>query len=66
MTRAEAIERWESIIPTVFRSEDRLRPQLQKVLEKHKDDPTTGAELYIHMIAEDIVSHTTDEELAKL
>ena len=63
MTREEAIKRWESIIPTVFRAEQAIRPRLQAVLKEHEDDPTTGAELYISLIAEEIVSKTTDEEL---
>ena len=63
MTREEAIKRWEAIIPTVFRAEQAIRPRLQAVLNKHEDDPTTGAELYIRLIAEEIVSKTTDKEL---
>ena len=63
MTREEAIKRWEAIIPTVFRAETELHPRLQSVLKEHEDDPTTGAELYIRLIAEEIVSKTTDEEL---
>lgn len=63
MTREEAIKRWEAIIPTVFRAEQAIRPRLQAVLKEHEDDPTTGAELYIRLIAEEIVSKTTDQEL---
>lgn len=63
MTREEAIKRWEAIIPTVFRAEQAIRPRLQDVLKEHADDPTTGAEQYIRLIAEEIVSHTTDQEL---
>lgn len=63
MQREEAIKRWESIIPTVFRAEKAIRPRLLEVLTEHEDDPTTGAELYIRLIAEEIVSKTTDEEL---
>ena len=63
MTREEAIKRWEEIIPTVFRAEKAIRPRLLEVLTEHEDDPTTGAELYIRLIAEEIVSKTTDEEL---
>lgn len=63
MQREEAIKRWEAIIPTVFRAEKAIRPRLLEVLTEHEDDPTTGAELYIRLIAEEIVSKTTDKEL---
>ena len=62
MTREEAIKRWEAIIPTVFRAEKAIRPRLLEVLIEH-DDPTTCAELYNRLIAEEIVSKTTDQEL---
>ena len=66
-TREEIIKHWqEYIIPTVFRAEDKLRPQLKEVLEKYKDDKEKAAEIYSRMIAEEIVSHTTDEEIAEL
>ena len=63
MTREEAIKRWEAIIPTVFRAEKAIRPRLLEALKKHELAPTTGAELYIRLIAEEIVSKTTDQEL---
>ena len=63
MQREEAIKRWEAIIPTVFRAEKAIRPRLLEVLTEHEDDPTTGAELYSRLIAEEIVSKTTDQEL---
>ena len=63
MTREEAIKRWEDIIPAVFKAEDAIRPRLQAVLKEHADDPTTGAEEYVRLIAEEIVSHTTDQQL---
>ena len=61
MTREEAIKRWEEIIPTVFRAEKAIRPKLLEVIMEN--DPTTGAELYVRLIAEEIVSKTTDQEL---
>lgn len=61
MTREEAIKRWEAIIQTVFRAEKAIRPKLLEVIMEN--DPTTGAELYIRLIAEEIVSKTTDQEL---
>jgi hypothetical protein len=63
MTREEAIKRWTTIIPSVFRAEDAIRPKLKAVLKKHADDPTTGAEEYVRLIAEEIVSRTSDQEL---
>lgn len=67
MTRKELIDHWaEDIIPAVFKAEDKLRDQLKTVLEKHKDDPTTAAELYTHLIAEEIASKLTDEEISRL
>lgn len=66
MTREEIIKHWQVyIIPTVFKAEDKLRPQLKKVLEKYKDDKEKAAEIYSRMIAEEIVSHTSDEEIAE-
>lgn len=66
MTREEIIKHWqEYIIPTVFKAEDKLRPQLKEVLEKYKDDKEKATEIYSRMIAEEIVSHTTDEEIAE-
>lgn len=66
MTREEIVKHWaESIIPTVFKAEDKLRPQLKAVLKKYEDDLTTAAEVYTRMIAEEIVSHTSDEEIAE-
>lgn len=61
MTREEAIKRWEEIIPTVFRAEKAIRPKLLEVIMEN--DHTTGAELYVRLIAEEIVSKTTDKEL---
>ena len=63
MTREEAIKRWEDIIPAVFKAEDAIRPRLKAVLKEHEDDPTTGAELYVHLIAVEIVSKLTDKQL---
>ena len=66
MTRQEAIEHWTHIIPSVFKAEDKLRPQLKAMLEQYKDNQAEGAKLYCRMIAEEIVSHTSDDELAQL
>ena len=66
MTREEAIKRWTAIIPSVFHAENAIREKLQAVLKKHADDPTTGAEEYVRLIAEEIVSRTSDAELAAM
>ena len=66
MTRQEAIDDWIQILPAVFNAEEKLRPQLKAMLEQHKDNKAESAELYCRMIAEEIVSHTSDDELAQL
>lgn len=66
MTREEWIEQYRFVVISVFKAEDKLRPQLKEVLEKYKDDKEKAAEIYSRMIAEEIVSNTTDEELEKL
>ena len=66
MTREECIEEYRFVVISVFKAEDKLRPQLKEVLEKYKDDKEKAAEIYSRMIAEEIVSQTTDEELAEL
>ena len=66
MTRDEMVEQYRFVVISVFKAEDKLRPQLKEVLEKYKDNKEKAAEIYSRMIAEEIVSHTPDEELAKL
>ena len=66
MTRDEWIEQSRFVVISVFKAEDKLRPQLKEVLEKYKDDKEKAAEIYSRMIAEEIVSHTPDEELEQL
>ena len=66
MTREEWIEEYRFVVISVIKAEDKLRPQLKEVLEKYKDDKEKAAEIYSRMIAEEIVSHTTDKELAEL
>lgn len=56
MTREEWIERYRFVVISVFKAEDKLRPQLKEVLEKYKDDKEKAAEIYSRMIAEEIVS----------
>lgn len=66
MTREQLIQRWEDILPAVFRAEDLLRTKLQAVLLQHKDDPATGAKEYVRMVATEIVSRMSDDDIAKL
>lgn len=66
MTREEWIEQYRFVVISVFKAEDKLRPQLNEVLEKYKDDKEKAAEIYSMMIAEEIVSHTLDEEIEEL
>lgn len=66
MTREEWIEQYRFVVISVFKAEDKLRPQLKEVLEKYNYDKEKAAEIYSRMIAEEIVSHTTDEEIASL
>ena len=65
MTRDEMISRWEEIIPTVFRAEDNIREQLQAIIAAEPDKEKAAKE-YIHAIAVEIVSRTTDEQLAAI
>ena len=65
-SKEELIEQYRFVVISVFKAEDKLRPQLKEVLEKYNDDKEKAAEIYSRMIAEEIVSHTSDEELAKL
>ncbi len=65
MKRNEMISRWEELIPTVFRAEDNIREQLQAIIAA-EPDKEKAAKGYIHAIAVEIVSRTTDEQLANL
>jgi hypothetical protein len=66
MTREEWIEQYRFVVISVFKAEYKLRPKLKEVLEKYKDNKEKAAEIYSRMIAEEIISHTTDEEIAEL
>lgn len=74
MTRQEAIDRWAKfIVPSVFRAETELlqaHPEWKIRLESTKDaDYETRhkvADEYTRAIAEIIVIHTSDEELAEM
>jgi len=59
------ISRWEDIIPTVFRAEDNIREQLQAIIAAEPDKERAAKE-YVHAIAVEIVSRTTDEQLEEM
>ena len=70
MTREEAIERWAQICNTVFWAEERIskewHPKLKEAPKLSKEEQGKLADDYCHAIAEEVVSHTTDEQLAAL
>lgn len=66
MTRQELIEHWTQIILSVFKAEDKLREELQEILEANMNNKEHGAELYCRAIAAEIVSKLTDEQIAEL
>lgn len=70
MTREEAINRWSDIAETVFWAEERIAKQWDSVLRSAKSMTKEGRhELgreYCRAIATEIVSLTSDEELAAM
>ena len=58
-------ENFESVKAAIYAYDLDLKAY-KEVLDKYKDDKEKAAEIYSRMIAEEIVSHTTDEELEKL
>jgi hypothetical protein len=70
MTRQQAIERWKLIIPTVFVAEDAIKEQWTERLHAAKDmceqERHDLSDAYVHAIAVEIVSGTTDEELEEI
>ena len=70
MTRQEAINRWTEIARTVFRAEDSISHDWFGRLEEAAKLPIEQqydiADEYCEAIATEIVSRTTDEELAKM
>lgn len=69
MTRQEAIERWTVICSTVFWAEENIAKEWHErlksahtLMEKERHE-LAGA--YLQAVATEIVSNTTDEELAK-
>ena len=70
MTREEAISRWADITETVFWAEERIAKEwdakLKEAVNKPKDEQYTFAKEYCRAVATEIVSKTSDEELAEL
>ena len=69
MTREEAIERWIHIAITVFWAEENISDvwyeRLKSAHTKTKKEQHELADQYCKAIAAEIVSKTTDEELAR-
>ena len=69
MTREEAIERWAQICNTVFWAEEKISKEwYERLKSAHtmtKDEQHQLADQYCKAIAMEIVSKTTDEELAR-
>lgn len=70
MTREEAINRWSDIAETVFWAEERIAKQWDSVLRSAKSMTKEGrhelAREYCRAIATEVVSRTSDEELAAM
>lgn len=70
MTRQEAIERWKGIVCSVFSAEANLHevwlPQLNEAKTMNEKEREHIADRYLEAIATEIVSETSDEELAEM
>lgn len=70
MTRQEAIDRWKGIAETVFCAEAAIAKEWNKRLRDAAKLPEQQrrelANAYVEAIATEIVSKTTDEELASM
>ena len=70
MTRQEAINRWKDIVLTVFLAEEytakKWDERLKAVPSMSKEEQKKFADGYCEAIAKEIVSQSTDEELAKM
>ena len=69
MTRQEAINRWKDIVSTVFWAEEAIAKEwdakLKAAPNMSKEEQQKFADGYFQAIATEIVSKTTDEELAR-
>ena len=70
MTRAQVIDRWAGIVKCVFAAELAIKPQWKESLERAKamtdEDKVKIAKAYCEAVAAEIVSETSDDELAEL
>lgn len=70
MTRQEAIERWKSIAKTVFIAEEAISKEwnerLHAALSMTNEEQKQFIDEYMTAIATEIVSATSDEELAEM
>jgi len=70
MTRQEAINRWKGIVSTVFWAEEAIAKEWDEKLiaapSMSKDEQQQFADGYCEAIATEIVSRSTDDELAKI
>lgn len=70
MTRQEAIERWAQICNTVFWAEEKISKEWHQRLKEapnlSKEEQHKLADEYCQAIEKEIVSKTTDEQLAAL
>ena len=70
MTREEAIKRWTDIAKTVFWAEEAIakewNPKLKAMVGKPSGECEAFAHEYCRAIAAEIVSRTSDEELAEI
>ena len=70
MTRQEAINRWKDIVSTVFWAEESIAKEwdakLKAAPKMSKEEQHKFADGYCEAIATEIVSLSTDKELAKM
>ena len=70
MTRQEVIERWKDIISTVFWAEEAINKEWKERLHAAPsmthEEQQQFADEYMTAIATEIVSKTSDEELAAM
>ena len=70
MTRQEAIARWKDIASTVFWAEERISKEWHQRLKEapnlSKEEQHKLADEYCRAIATEVLSGTTDEELAAM
>ncbi len=70
MTRQEAIDRWKDLVETVFWAEEAIAKERNERLHAApsmtREEQQQFAQEYMTAIATEIVSRTTDEQLAKM